>query len=116
MSKTMSADLSPEVRAAAERELPPSMLKAQEAIHTPEVQQIIKELSKYNLAVTMPHMHVTGDFQEIPADIVQVEVKSDFLPVAEVEALGTLPVTWRWHEDRVIVAGNCHINQRKCDG
>lgn len=116
MSKTMSAVLSPEVREAAERELPPSMLEAQRAIETPEVQRIIKELAKYNLAVCMPHMHVTGDFQELPPDIVQVEVKSEFLPVAQVEELGTLPVTWRWHEDRVIVAGSCHIQQKKCDG
>jgi hypothetical protein len=112
----MSTTLSPEVREAAERELPPSMLEAQRAIQTPEVQQLIKELSKYNLAVCMPHMHVTGDFQEQPPDIVQVEVESEFLTVEQVEELGTLPVSWRWHEDRVIVAGSCHITKRKCDG
>ncbi|MFE2117256.1 hypothetical protein ACFXAY_28175 [Streptomyces microflavus] len=112
----MSIELPPDVRAAAERELPPSMLDAQRAIQTPEVQNMIKELAKYNLAVSMPHMHTSGDFQEQPSDIVQVEVKSDFLPAEQVEALGTLPVSWRWHEDRVIVSGSCHVNQRKCDG
>lgn len=108
--------LSPEVREAAERELPPSMLEAQNAIETPEVQEIIEQLAKYNLGVCMPHMHVSGDFQVQPATIVQVEAKSEFLSAEQVAELGTLPVSWRWHEGQVIVCGSCHVNQRKCDG
>jgi hypothetical protein len=105
-----------DVRAAAEDELPASMLEAQRSIATPEVQGLIRELAKHNLGVCMPHMHVTGDFREQPADIIQVEARSDFLPADEVAALGTLPVAWRWHDDQVIVSGSCHIRQVKCDG
>lgn len=105
-----------DVRDAAERELPPSMLEAQQAIATPEVQRMIEELGTYNLGVCMPHMHVTGDFREQPPDIVQVEGRSDFLPAEEVVELGTLPVSWRWHEGQVIVSGSCHVRQTKCDG
>ncbi len=108
--------LSPETLEAAERELPPSMLEAQRAVELPEVQKLIEELAKYNLGVCMPHMHVSGDFQEQPATIVQVEAKSEFLPAEEWAVLGTLPVSWRWHEGQVIVCGSCHVNQRKCDG
>jgi len=112
----MSPVLSPEVQEAAERELPQSMLKAQQAINLPEVQEMIQRLGEYNLAVFMPHMHLTGDFQDQPADIVQVEVKSEFHSAREVVAMGVLPVSWRWHEGAVIVNGSCHVNQRKCDG
>ncbi len=105
-----------DVRHAAERELPPSMLEAQRAIATPEVQRLIQQLARYNLAVSMPHMHTAGDFVEQPADIVQVEERSQFLPADEVAQLGTLPVSWRWQDGQVIVCGSCHIRQSKCDG
>ncbi len=108
--------LTDEVREAADRELPQSMLDAQRAVETPEVQRLIKELAKHNLGVYMPHMHLSDDFQEQPAGVLQVEVKSDFVPAAQFKELGVLPVAWRWHEDGVIVSGSCHIVGRKCDG
>ncbi|GAA4535167.1 hypothetical protein [Pseudonocardia xishanensis] len=103
------------VRDAAERELPQSMIDAQHAIRTPEVQAIIRELAKHNLAVCMPHMHAVGEFVEQPADVVQVEIKSDFVSTEMFASLGTLPVSWRWHEGRVTVTGSCHVLHRKCD-
>lgn len=116
MNKTMPITLPLEVRETAERELPASMLVAQDAIHLTEVQDMIRRLGEYNLAVFMPHMHETGDFQEQPANIVQVEVSSEFHTVEEVEKMGVLPVSWRWKDGQVTVNGSCHINNRKCDG
>jgi len=112
----MFSALPEDVRVAAARELPPSMLDAQRAIATPEVRRLIEELGRYNLGVCMPHMHVSGDFREQPADIVQVEERSQFLAADEVAELGTLPVSWRWHDGQVIVSGSCHVRQTKCDG
>lgn len=111
----MLSSLSEDVREAAERELPPSMLEAQRAIETPEVQKIIQKLAQYNLGVCMPHMH-KGDFREQPTNIVQVEVKSEFISTDDFTELRTLPVAWRWHDNQVIVSGSCHILTRKCDG
>jgi hypothetical protein len=37
--------------------LPRSLRTAQEAIHHPEVQEMLRRLSQFNLGVFMPHMH-----------------------------------------------------------
>ena len=38
--------------------LPQSLITAQAAIHLPEVQQMLRRLSKHKLGIFMPHMHV----------------------------------------------------------
>jgi hypothetical protein len=54
--------------------LPDALRGAQESIDLPEVQEMLRKLSKYNLGISMPHMHSeeTGDFQPLPNELVQV--------------------------------------------
>jgi hypothetical protein len=104
-----------QVLGVAENELPEAMLVAQRAINTPEVQRLVEELAKYNLGVCMPHMHTDGFFVDQPSNVIQIEVHSEFVTDRTIEELGTLPVSWRWHDGAVIVAGSCHVLLRKCD-
>lgn len=55
--------------------LPPELLKAQAAMHLPEVQEMLIKLSEYNLGIYMPHIHDenTGEFSPLPHGISQVE-------------------------------------------
>ncbi|MCG9893611.1 MAG: hypothetical protein MH252_21380 [Thermosynechococcaceae cyanobacterium MS004] len=63
-------------------------LLAQESIDLPEVQEMLRKLSKYNPGVSMLHMHngETGDFQPLPKELVQVEadLKVSFSPIEEI--------------------------------
>ena len=56
-------------------EMPPSLRKAQTAIHLPEMQSMLRRLSEFDLGIFMPHRHDerTGEFQPLPDDILQVE-------------------------------------------
>jgi hypothetical protein len=97
------------------QDLPESMQIAINAIETDEVQQIIKTLSEYNLGVTMPHMHrVEGEFSELPVGVIALERQSDFVNESEIDCENTLPVTWRWKNGKVVVAGSCHILRKRC--
>ena len=55
--------------------LPQALITAQAAIHFPEVQEMLRKLSEYQLGIFMPHMHdeQTGDFQSLPDELMQVE-------------------------------------------
>lgn len=94
--------------------LPESLQIAQKAIETEEVQEIIKKLAKYNLAVAMPHMHTEGSFVELPLDQMQVERKlvTSFVPANEVDPSSMIPVVWRWVNGVAVSASSCHY----CDG
>lgn len=95
--------------------LPESMQRAQAAIETDEVREMVKRLADFNLGVCMPHMHpAPGEFVDLPPEMVAVERKTEFVSHAEAE--GTLPVAWRWNDGVVTVARNCHINMRPCEG
>ena len=82
--------------------LPQPLRTAQEAIHLPEVQEMLRRLSAYNLGIFMPHMHDqhTGEFQPLRADVTQVEsgLEVSFKPTAEIvnQAGRFLPVGWLW--------------------
>jgi hypothetical protein len=54
--------------------LPDALRNTQESIDLPEVQEMLRKLSKYNLGISMPHMHneETGNFQPLPKELVQV--------------------------------------------
>lgn len=98
-------------------ELPDSMRTAQRAVQTDEVQEIIERLAKYNLGVCMPHMHPAGGgFAELPGDVISLEQKSSFIPLAEADPVNTLAVAWHWKDGAVTTAASCHVLQRKCDG
>ena len=95
--------------------LPDPLVLAQKSIHLPEVQEMLKRLSKYNLGICMPHMHNegTGAFEPLPDDVVQVEdaMEVTFRPREPARADEYfLPVGWVWREGvRVeeMVAAKC---------
>ena len=82
--------------------LPQPLRTAQEAIHLPEVQEMLRRLSEYNLGIFMPHMHDehTGEFQPLRGDVTQVEsgLEVSFQPTAEIvsQTGRFLPVGWLW--------------------
>ena len=84
------------------RGLPPALRAAQEAIHLPEVQEMLRRLSAYRLGIFMPHMHdeQTGEFQTLPDDVTQVEsgLEVSFQPAEEIakQTDRFLPVGWFW--------------------
>jgi|NitcycUWRROWE17A_1032939.scaffolds.fasta_scaffold00549_3 hypothetical protein len=93
-------------------ELPPELRRAQDALQFPEVQDMLRKLSAYNLGICMPHMHdeKTGGFQVLPADRVQVEsgLQVSFHADAEVDNPDRyVPVAWVWHDDGIRAASRC---------
>ena len=84
------------------RGLPQSLRTAQEAIHFPEVQEMLRRLSEYKLGIFMPHIHdeQTGAFQPLPDQVIQVESALEVsFQLAEKIASQTeryLPVGWFW--------------------
>jgi len=82
--------------------LPQALRTAQEAIHLPEVQEMLRRLSEYKLGIFMPHMHNehTGEFQVLPDEVLQVEsgLEVSFQPMAGIanQTDRFLPVGWVW--------------------
>ena len=82
--------------------LPQALRTAQEAIHLPEVQQMLRRLSEYQLGIFMPHMHdeETGEFHPLPDKVMQVEsgLIVSFQPTEEIanQTDRFLPVGWLW--------------------
>jgi len=82
--------------------LPHALRTAQEAIHLPEVREILRKLSKYNLGIFMPHMHdeQSGGFQLLPDELMQVEAGHEvsFRSTQEIaiQPDAYLPVGWFW--------------------
>ena len=93
--------------------LPKELQLAQRAIEYPEVQEIIKRLSKYNLGVFMPHKHddLTGEFAILPIDEVQLESNLEvrFLKETEVESIRAVEIGWRWAENGIQSAAKCVV-------
>jgi hypothetical protein len=82
--------------------LPQELRTAQEAIQLPEVQEMMRKLSVYNLGVFMPHMHDdSGGFQPSSEKFIQVEkgMRVSFAPTEEVEKEQEryLPTGWVWN-------------------
>lgn len=95
--------------------LPAALITAQEAMTLPEVREMLIRLSKYNLGIFMPHGHneQTGDFQELPANVVQVEsgLEVSFQTTERLaqQTAGFLPVAWRWHAGASTLAAVCEM-------
>jgi hypothetical protein len=95
--------------------LPPSMRTAQAAIDLPEVQDLLRRLSAYNLGIFMPHMHDerTGQFQPLPEDAMQVEsgLEVSFQPTADIAPQKDrfLPVAWLWRAGAATPAAACEM-------
>jgi hypothetical protein len=82
--------------------LPQALRTAQEAMHLPEVQEMLRRLSEYKLGIFMPHMHdeKSGEFQPLPDEVMQVEsgLEVSFKPADEIanQTDRFLPVGWFW--------------------
>lgn len=97
------------------RGLPQAVRSAQEAIHLPEVQEMLRRLSEYKLGIFMPHMHdeQTGEFQPLPDEIMQVEsgLEVSFRPMEEIANLPDrfLPVGWIWRAGAAAPLAVCEM-------
>ena len=95
--------------------MPPSMRKAQAAIHLLEVQEMLRRLSEYQLGIFMPHQHDerTGEFQPLPDEVMQVEsgYKVSFRRMEEIanQADRFLPVAWLWRTGALTPASACEM-------
>jgi hypothetical protein len=95
--------------------LPPVLRTAQQAIHLPEVQEMLRRLSEYKLGIFMPHMHEqrTGEFQQLPDELIQVESGSE----VSFQQRGTianqtdrfLPVAWGWRAGAATPLAACEM-------
>ena len=104
------------------RGLPQALKTAQEAIHLPEVQEMLRRLSKYKLGIFMPHMHAenTGEFQPLPDEVMQVEsgLEVSFQPTIELanQSERFLPVGWRWRAGASTPAAVCEMVREEGQG
>ena len=96
-------------------DLPQALRAAQDAMHLPEVQEMLERLSKYKLGIYMPHMHdeKTGGFQPLADDVMQVEsgLQVSFKPTEEIanQRDRFLPVAWRWRAGATSVSAACEM-------
>jgi hypothetical protein len=97
------------------RSLPRALRTAQEAIHLPEVQEMLRRLAEYKLGIFMPHMHdeQTGEFQLLPDEVMQVEsgLEVSFQPTEEIACQTDrfLPVGWIWRAGASTPAAACEM-------
>jgi hypothetical protein len=92
--------------------LPKALMIAQKAIHLPEVQEMLRRLSEYNLGIFMPHMHdeKTGQFQPLPDELVQVEdgLKVSFRSEADIGGADRyVPIGWVWRQGATEPSARC---------
>ena len=103
------------VSQASVRGLPQALKTAQEAIHLPEVQEMLRRLSEYKLGIFMPHMHdeQTGEFQPLPEEVMQVEsgLVVSFQPTQEIanQTDRYLPVGWLWRAGALTPLAVCEM-------
>ena len=102
--------------------LPQALRTAQEAIHLPEVQEMLRRLSEYKLGIFMPHMHdeQTGEFQPLPDEVTQVEsgLEVSFQPTEEIanQAERFLPVGWFWRAGASTPSAVCEMVREEKPG
>ena len=102
--------------------LPQALRTAQEAIHLPEVQEMLRRLSEYKLGIFMPHMHDehTGEFQPLPDDVLQVEsgVEVSFQPTDDIanQPGRYLPVGWLWRAGASTPSAVCEMVWEEAQG
>ena len=95
--------------------LPPTLRTAQAAMQLPEVQDMLRRLSAFQLGIFMPHQHdeATGEFLPLPADVMQVEsdlaVSFERLDEIANQTASFLPVGWLWRSGAPTVASVCEM-------
>ena len=95
--------------------LPQALRTAQDAMHLPEVQDMLRRLSKYQLGIFMPHMHdeATGQFQTLPEEVMQVEsgmavtFQSTGAIAGQMDRF--LPVGWVWRDGTAKACSACEM-------
>lgn len=96
-------------------DLPQALRAAQDAMHLPEVQEMLERLSKYQLGIFMPHMHdeKNGEFQLLADDVMQVEsgLQVSFKPTEEIvnQRDRFLPVAWFWRAETASISAACEM-------
>ena len=96
-------------------DLPHSLKRAQEAMYLPEVQEMLRRLSEYQLGIFMPHLHdeTTGEFKVLPDEFMQVEsgLAVTFKRTEEMasDADCFLPVGWVWRAGAAAPASVCEM-------
>ncbi len=99
--------------------LPPMLRAAQEAMHLPEVQEMLRKLSEYKLGIFMPHMHdeQTGEFKPMPDEVMQVEsgLEVSFQPTEKITSQTDrfLPVGWFWRLGASRAVAACEMVMEK---
>lgn len=84
---------------------------AQRSIEEPEVQEMIRKLSKFGLGVFMPHMHPPeGGFAPLPPGTVQLEgnLKVSFVDERSTDLDSAVPVGWAWDGSQAKAVANCY--------
>lgn len=101
--------------------LPQSLKTAQAAIHLPEVQQMLRQLSKHNLGIFMPHRHgqQTGEFELLADDVIQVEsgLEVSFRATEDIVSRKDrfLPVGWCWRAGAATPTAVCEMDEEEDD-
>ena len=96
-------------------DLPQALRIAQEAIHFPEVQDMLRKLAEYKLGIFMPHMHdeKTGEFQQLPDKVTQVEsglaVSFESAEKIANQSDRFLPVGWVWQGSASTPSSVCEM-------
>lgn len=104
------------------RGLPQALETAQQAIHLPEVQEMLRRLSDYKLGIFMPHKHdeQTGEFQPLPDEVTQVEsgLEVSFQPTQKIanQVDRFLPVAWIWRAGASMPSAVCEMVQEERPG
>ena len=93
----------------------PDVQRSMDAIATPEVQNLIKRLSEYGLAVAVPHMHADqGAFLPLPDDRMALEsaLRTSFPRKGSSALQSAIPVMWRWNgkAEAVAACAGCDIS------
>jgi len=102
--------------------LPQALRTAQEAIHLPEVQAMLRRLSEYHLGIFMPHLHdeQTGEFRPLPDEVMQVEsgLAVSFQPTHEItnQTDRFLPVGWYWRAGASTPSAVCEMVREERPG
>ena len=95
--------------------LPSPLRTAQSAMELPEVQDMLRRLSAFQLGIFMPHQHDdrTGEFQPLPDEVTQLEsgraVSFERLDEIARRTESFLPVGWRWCDGAPTVAAVCEM-------
>ena len=87
------------------------------AINYHDVRAMIKRLSKFGLAVSIPHMHLAdGGFLQLPDNTLALEqdLRVTFKKRSDLDEMSIVPVQWRWDDDldSAVVSAGCGLECR----